>query len=453
MQLNAVHPVITLYSNHFDGRATAGEHKLSRLSTCSATHRVESTVGPWTGCPAPVAGIVHRTASAPGLACVARVAVGDSEDVATVWLCALQAGAGDWLDEQLRQHVLADAAGVAARFNFYNPTELPRGEVTRGWLRRATRRATLSVLSGAHAASVLRAHLGRRGVLVVCFPARRWQWAAAGFATALYSDGAVADTPGVVVMDDADALYEDPGALWRWRPPPGGKVWALRATRALPPLITWVRYMELTAEGASGSMADLVAREWRWVRPRAGRPAVPLLRLHNRIDKMSQIGTLADGAAWQPAGHPQHLHATPERRTCTICMEAACNVVMDACRHMFCAACYRAHLHASRGNMCMLCRQPNTTVHHYDALTFTPRLDAWMRDATVPVLFLDTRRALPAAFVEYVTRRWGGQCVVATLHQARDAVHAHVRVRCVVVDDEPPEWLGDVVDPTAGATI
>lgn len=458
MHLNGLQPVITLYSNHFNGVTGGGEHKLSRL-TCSPSGAVESSVGEWRACPPAVAAIVQRAATVPGLMCVARVAVaglsrpeGDPAElshqggeVATVWVCTTAPGAPvDWLDTQLQKGLLDAAAAAAQRFNFYNPTELPRHEVTRGWLRRASARATLSVISGAHGAALLRTHLRGTAAVVMCFPPRRWQWAAAGFATRLYGDAPLEGA--VVVLDDADALFEDP-RLWRhWHAAPGAKVWALRATRALPPLITWVRYMGLTREGVGGSMADFMAREWRWVRPRGGKPRVPLLRLHNRCDKMAQIGMLEDGAAWQPVGTPQHLHAMPERQTCTICTDGVCNVLMDACRHMFCVACYRAHVRASRGNLCMLCRAPNPTVHHYNTLTFTPRLDAWMRDPAVPVLFVDTRAALPAAFVEYVERRWGGRSMVATLHQARDAVHAHVRARCVVVDDHPPEWLTDLFD-------
>ena len=60
---------------------------------------------------------------------------------------------------------------------------------------------------------------------------------------------------------------------------------------------------------------------------------------------------------------------------------------------------------------------------------------------TIPVLFVDTRHVLPEAFVEFVQRR-----IVTTLHEARDALHRHVHTRWVIVDDNPPEWLHEVIN-------
>lgn len=449
MKLNELNPLITLYSNHFNGLkhlkvapgSVGGEqYKLSKLEHSDGG--VQSDVGAWSTCPCLVSQVIERCTEERGLVCVAKIAKGDSEQVATVWICETK-NRGEWLDTQLRKSILDSAAKTALRFNLYNPDELKRKEITRCWLR--IPRASVRVINGAHSLFLL---LSQRqsNCVVFCFEQRRWQWEAAGFTTIMYNsrigDGKVYET---LILDDIDALFED--ARWGRLASTfldqfsnfGKKqnVWALRASRAFPPFITWVRYMNLARVS---SMADFISSDWRWTRARQCK-VVPTIQLQGGVDKMAQIGTLKDGSRWLPVGIPQHLHPMPDQERCTICMNRMCNVIMSACRHIFCEQCFWANVRASRGNACMLCRCKTPIIHQYNSIEFTsPKLREWM-EGTVPVFFVDTHHVLPEAFVEYMQRR-----VVTTLHEARNVLHRHVNTRWVIVDNEPPEWLHEVIN-------
>lgn len=443
MQLNCVQPVTTLYSNHFSGDGAVGDNALSRVWVDDAGG-VATQQGEWAACPRALAPVIEACNRVAGLQCVAKV---DGRGaVQALWVCRLHGAGGDWLDEQLGQAALATARAAGQRFNLCNPDELPREAVTRAWMRRPVPR--VRVLCGAHGHSALQAHLAARAAdcEVVCLEPREWLWRAAGFTTRLYSpDLCVA--AGVAVLDDLDAVFEDPRhcglVVAVLRAVQGRAVWGLRAARSVPPFITWVRYMEL--EGGR-DMADVVGRTWRWMRRRRVLPKIPAIQLHDRTAKVDQVALLDGGGRWMPADQHQHLHAMPEACVCVICMERPCNVMLDACRHVFCSTCQWAHVRASRGNLCMLCRAPNTAVHHYHGVRFPPGLDEWMRDAAVPVVFVDTRRALPGALAEFVQRQWGAHTLVTTLHEARDAARRHRESRWVVVDTAPPPWLAEAVD-------
>jgi len=451
MKLNELNPVITLYSNHFNGAPQSPvsvggeEYKLSKLEYSDGG--IQSDAGAWSTCPCLVSDVIERCTAERGLMCVAKVAKSDSEQIATVWVCETK-NCGEWLETQLRKSILDDAAKTAIRFNLYNPDELKRKEITRSWLRRPSH-GGVRVLNGAHSIFLLLSHVRRQSnVVVFCFEARKWQWEVAGFKTIMYTTSIGGCKGfGTVILDDIDALVEDPrrgrlasAFLDQFSANIGdgrSNVWALRASRALPPFITWVRYMNLA--GVS-SMTDFISSDWRWTRARQCK-VVPTIHLRGGVDKMAQIGTLKDDSRWLPVGIPQHLHPMPEQHRCTICMDRMCNVIMSACRHTFCETCFWANVRASRGNACMLCRCKTPIVHQYNVIEFTsPQLKAWM-EGTVPVLFVDTRHVLPEAFVEFIQRR-----IVTTLHEARDALHRHVNTRWVIVDDNPPEWLHEVIN-------
>lgn len=441
MKLSELSPVITLFSNHFRGGPSCmtEQYKLSQLEHHDGV--VRSDVGVWSTCPCLVSDVVERCTPERGLVCVAKIAKTDSEQITTVWVCETRFR-GEWLESQLRKSILDDAAKTANRFNLYNPDELKKKEVTRAWLRKTM--TGVRVVSGAHSLFLLSSQCQSNDCVVFCFEARKWQWQITGLKTVSYCNKLETyKNLKTVILDDIDALFEDPrrshlaSTFLNSFSDLGNKqtVWALRASRAFPPFITWVRYMNLARVN---SMTDFMCSAWRWTRLR-NRPMVPTIQLRGGVDKMAQIGKLQDGSRWLPIGIPQHLQPMPDVQRCTICMDRMCNVIMSACRHMFCEQCFWANIRASKGNACMLCRCKTPIVHQYNSFEFTlPLLKEWM-DGTTPVFFVDTRHVLPAAFLELIQRR-----KVITLHEARDVMRRHVNTRWVIVDDAPPEWLNEI---------
>jgi hypothetical protein len=449
-------PIMTLVSKWYlerdpvQGRLIDAEaQQIQHVWYDHATDHVRRGKKKWHSCPDALKDVLHALATLEepgknGDAAVCLLVGG------VIQLCVnpplLAALCQEYVCRQLWEACLHKARLCAAIFNYRSdmPKKLPT--VDRMWWRWQTtgaKSASPAVLCGTGAAAYLQAHLRPTMTTVFCRPEQAWLWRFHGFGDVRPHSHAADHTAmgSVVVLDDADWLVTQSGLAEAPLPQSVGKVWLTCLASSTPPFQMWPCFAAWAQLPAHGNHSEWIREAWRAARPRA---------LHGQSPQRIIVSPKFELSQWVETKHrllpqcfTQHLCLHPDHpEVCSICMHSAVDVLLGACGHSCCLACFQHCI--KRDARCMFCRSAIVSPTFYN--TVVAWADARVAQDSSVVFVAPASGALPRCFVEWVNRQRGPGMVVSDIWEARAALRTYPGITTwAIAGDDIPAWLDDLL--------